>query len=54
MSRSQRAMLPTTTLALSDLLRAVRGRPLASAGICGGCYSFSYSPAIADELALIV
>jgi hypothetical protein len=22
-----------------------RGRPPASAGICGGCYSFSYSPA---------
>ncbi len=44
-SRSQRATWPTTTLTLSDLPRAVRGRPLASAGICGGCYSFSYSPA---------
>ncbi len=30
---------------LSDLPRTVRGRPLASAGICGGCYSFGYSPA---------
>ena len=28
-----------------DLPCAVRGRPLASAGVCGGCYSFSYSPA---------
>ena len=37
-------MWPTTTLPLSDLPRTVRGRPLASAGVCGGCYSFSYSP----------
>ena len=22
----------------------VRGHPLASAGVCGGCYSLSYSP----------
>src|ERR1700760_4633885 len=44
-SRSQRAMWPTTALMLSDLPRTVRGRPLASAGVCGGCYSFSYSPA---------
>ena len=44
-SRSQRAMWPTTTLTLPDLPRTVRGRPLASAGVCGGCYSFSYSPA---------
>ena len=42
-SRSQRAMRPTTTLTLSDLPCTIRGRPLASAGICGGCYSFSYS-----------
>src|SRR5690348_16655524 len=38
-------MWPTTTHTLSDLPRTVRGRPLASAGVCGGCYSFSYSPA---------
>jgi hypothetical protein len=44
-SRSQRARWPTTTLTLSDLPRTVRGRPLASAGVCGRCYSFSYSPA---------
>ena len=48
-SRSQRATWPTTTLTPSDLPRAVRGRvrgrPLASVGVCGGCYSFSYSPA---------
>jgi hypothetical protein len=44
-SRSQRARSPTTTVMLSDLPRTVRGRPLASAGVCGGCYSFSYSPA---------
>jgi hypothetical protein len=44
-SRSQRAMWPATTLTLSDLPRAVRGRPLASADVCGGCYSVSYSPA---------
>jgi hypothetical protein len=43
-SRSQRARTPTTTLTLSDLPRTVRGRPLASAGVCGGCYSLSYSP----------
>ena len=43
-SRSQRARWPTTTLTVSDLPRTVRGRPLASAGVCGGCYSFSYSP----------
>src|SRR4029077_13065811 len=43
-SRSQRAMWPTTSFRLSDLLRTVGGRPLASAGICGGFYSFSYSP----------
>jgi len=36
-------MSPTTTLTLSDLPCTVRGRPLASAGVCGGCYSFSYS-----------
>ena len=42
-SRSQRARSPTTTLTPSDLPRTVRGRPLASAGVCGGCYSFSYS-----------
>ena len=29
---------------LSDLPRTVRGRPQASAGVCGGCYSVSYSP----------
>ncbi len=44
-SRSQRAMSPTTTLTVSDLPRTVRGRPLASAGVCGGCYSVGYSPA---------
>ena len=44
-SRSQRAMWPTTTLTLSDLPRTVRGRPLVSACVCGGCYSVSYSPA---------
>jgi hypothetical protein len=43
-SRSQRAMWPTTTLTPSDLPRTVRGRPLASAGVCGDCYSVSYSP----------
>jgi hypothetical protein len=43
-SRSQRARWPTTTLTVSDLPRTVRGRPLASAGVCGGRYSFSYSP----------
>src|SRR5690242_10553520 len=43
-SRSQRAMCPTTTpTPLSYLPRTVRGRPLTFAGICGGCYSFSYS-----------
>ena len=44
-SRSQRARSPTTTLTLADLPRTVRGCPLTSAGVCGGCYSFSYSPA---------
>jgi len=44
-SRSQRAMSPTTTLTQSDLPRTVRGRPLASAGVSGGCYSVGYSPA---------
>ena len=44
-SRSQRAMWSTTTLTISDLPRTVRGRPLASAGVCGGCYSVRYSPA---------
>ena len=44
-SRSQRARSPTTTLTVSDLPRTVRGRPLTSAGVCGGCYSLSYSPA---------
>jgi hypothetical protein len=44
-SRSQRAMWPTTTLTVSDLPRTVRGRPLASAGACGGSYSVGYSPA---------
>ncbi len=34
---------PTSTLTLTDLPRTVRGRPLASAGVCGGCYTFSYS-----------
>ena len=34
----------TTTFTLADLARTVRGRPLASDGVCGGCYSFSYSP----------
>ena len=29
----------------SDLPQSVRGRPLASAAVCLGCYSFSYSPA---------
>jgi hypothetical protein len=43
-SRSQRAMRPTTPLSLPDLPCTVRGRPLASAGVCGGCYSFGYSP----------
>jgi hypothetical protein len=43
-SRSQRATCPTTTLIRSDLPCSVRGRPLASADVCGGCYSFSYSP----------
>lgn len=38
-------MWPTTTLTPSDLPRSIRGRPLASAGVCGGCYSVSYSPA---------
>jgi hypothetical protein len=42
-SRSQRAMWPTITFTLSDLPRTVRGHPLASAGVCGGCYSLSYS-----------
>lgn len=32
--------VPTTPLTLSDLLRTVRWRPLAPAGVCGGCYSF--------------
>jgi hypothetical protein len=36
---------PTSTLTLSDLLRTVRGRPLASAGACGGCYSPQSQPA---------
>ena len=40
-SRSQRAIWPTTTLTLSDLPRAVRGRPLVSAAVV----AFSYSPA---------
>ena len=40
-SRSQRVMWSTTALTPSDLPRTVRGRPLASAGICGGCYSDS-------------
>jgi hypothetical protein len=44
-SRSQRARSPTTTLTLSDLPWTVRRRPLASAGVCGGCYSVSYLPA---------
>ena len=44
-SRSQRARSPTTALTPSDLPRTVRGGPLASAGVCGGCYSLSYSPA---------
>jgi hypothetical protein len=44
-SRSQRGMWPTTTLTLSDLPRTVRGRPSMSAGVCGDCYSISYSPA---------
>ena len=43
-SRSQRARSPTTTLAPSELPGAVRGHPLASAGVCCRCYSFSYSP----------
>ena len=34
----------TTTFTLSDLPRPVRRHPLASAGACGDCYSFSYSP----------
>ena len=38
-SRSQRAMRCTSTLSPSDLRCTVRGRPLASAGVCGGCYS---------------
>jgi hypothetical protein len=44
-SRSQRVMWSTTALTPSDLPRTVRGRPLASVGVCGGCYSVSYSPA---------
>jgi len=43
-SRSQRVMWSTTVLTPSDLPRTVRGRPQASAGVCGGCYSVSYSP----------
>jgi hypothetical protein len=43
-SRSQRALRSTITHIPLDLVRAVRGGPLASAGVCGGCYSFSYSP----------
>ena len=35
----------TTTLTPTDVLRSVRGRPLASAGVCSGRYSVSYSPA---------
>jgi hypothetical protein len=42
-SRSQRAMRSNTTLTLSDLPRTIRRRPLASAGICCGCYSASVS-----------
>jgi hypothetical protein len=30
---------------VSDLPRTVRGHPLASAVVCGGCYSVGYSPA---------
>jgi hypothetical protein len=52
-SRSQRAMWPTTTLTLPDLPCAVRGRPLASAGLCGGCYSISYSPRVRDVAAVV-
>ena len=44
-SRSQRARSLTTTLTLPDLPRTVRGHPLASAGVRGGCYSPGYSPA---------
>jgi hypothetical protein len=36
-------MWPTTALTLSDLPCTVRGRPLVSAGVCGGCYSVGYS-----------
>jgi hypothetical protein len=43
-SRSQRTMRCTTGLPLSDLACTVRGRPRASAGIGGRCYSVSYSP----------
>jgi hypothetical protein len=35
---AQRARSPTTTPTLSDLPRSVRACPLASAGVCGGCY----------------
>ena len=42
-SRSQRARSPSTTLTPSDLPPTVRGRPLVSAAVGGGCYSFSYS-----------
>ena len=35
-SRSQRATSPTATLTRSDLPCAVHGRPLESAGSCGG------------------
>jgi len=44
-SRSQRATGRTRAHTLSDLPRIVRGRPSASAGVCGDRYSFSYSPA---------
>ena len=50
-SRSQRVMWSTTALTPSDLPRTVRGRPQASAGVCGGCYSVSYSPAKGASLA---
>ncbi len=33
-----------TSSTVTDLPRTVRGRPLASAGACGGCYTFGYSP----------
>jgi GntR family transcriptional regulator len=36
---------------LSDLPRIVRGHPLASAGVCGGCYSVRYSPASVASVA---